>query len=178
MATILLLTLILFNAFGYYSLFVYEKKQARFTELQNIADSDLQVIKMNVAIYTSVGDRDFEYLDKEMCIENKAYHIVKKKIVNDTAYLYYLRNFKQETLQKQLNNIVETQTLTKQSSNKETPLKQLLNNFLKDYISDNIYILVVNYPTQMLDTIILGNASKNMLSSPDLSNLTPPPKVV
>lgn len=136
-----LLALLLYNAFGYYLLFAYEQAQTKAVLLQNIPDSAFQVLKLKVAVYASVEDRAFEYLDKDFIVENKTYHIVKKRIQNDTLNLYYLRDYRQDALRKSLNDILESQTFNNTSTN-DTPIKHLLKSFIKDYIAKDIYVLV------------------------------------
>ena len=175
-ASILLLALLLYNAFGYYITFAYEREQARVTMLQDLPESAFEVIKINAAIYTSVENTDFEYIDQEMALEGKNYHFVKKRIFNDTLNLYYVHNYRQDALQQNLNDIVETQTLTKQT-NGDTPVKQLLKNFLKDYIPNDIYVLVVGFPIKITEFIKINTDVNACLTSPYLSLHSPPPEV-
>ncbi len=175
-AVLSLLALLLYNAFGYYLLFAYEQAQTKVAMLQNIPESDFQVLKLKVAVYASVEDRDFEYLDKDFTFENKTYHIVKKNIQNDTLNLYYLRDYHQDELRKSLNNIVESQILNNTSTN-DTPVKQILKSFLKDYIAKDIYVLVDCCPQ------ILVPESNKITVAPDaaltpayLSLVSPPPE--
>ncbi|MDX2067798.1 MAG: hypothetical protein SFV55_05190 [Haliscomenobacter sp.] len=133
LSAIFLLGLVLYNAFGYHLLLAYEKHQARQTAILHTPESYFKVIKIKVALYTSISDTDFEYVDEELRLENQVYHIVKKRIKNDTAELYYFRNFHQESLTKKsfqfLNNLSSASF-----PNSNNPLKNLLKAFLKDYV--------------------------------------------
>ena len=175
-AAISLLALLLYNAFGYYLLFAYEREQERVSFLQDMPESAFQVLKFNVAVYTSVANTNFEYVNEDLTIENKTYRIVKKIIQNDTLNLYYLHNLRQDELRQNLSDIVESQILNN-TPTKSTPIKQLLKSFLKDYISNDIYVLVgccpktislVKNPIVALDKVLLSA----YLSSP-----SPPPEV-
>ena len=173
---VFLLALLLYNAFGYYALFAYSSEQARVMSLQNLPESAFQVIKFNVALYTSVENTDFEYVNQELTLENKTYNIVKKRIQNDTLYTYYLRNFKQDELRQNFNDIVETQTLNNKSDNNK-PVNLLLKIFLKDYIPNDISILVVQFPDKLSEALTINAAPNTALMSPYLPLHSPPPEV-
>lgn len=123
----------LYNAFGYHLLLVYEKHQAKCIAILQTPESNFKVIKIKVALYTSVADTDFEYVDEELNLENQVYHIVKKRIKNDTAELYYFRDFHQESITKKsfqlLNNLSAAAF-----PNSNNPIKALLKAFLKSYL--------------------------------------------
>ncbi len=175
-APVILLALLLYNAFGYYAYFAYSSEQARVMSLQNLPESAFQVIKFNVALYTSVENTDFEYVNQELTLENKTYNIVKKRIQNDTLYTYYLRNFKQDELRRNFNDIVETQTLNNKSDSNK-PINLLLKIFLKDYIPNDISILVVQFPDKLSETLTINAAPNTALMSPYLPLRSPPPEV-
>lgn len=175
LVSISLLALLLYNAFGYYLLFAYEHKNARIDYLEQLPDEAYQVMSYKLADYAIAHDTDFEYVDKELTLEGKSFHIIKKRILGDTLYLYYLPNFKQDELRQNLNDIVETQSITKQSHS-TSPIKVLLKSFLKDYIPNDIYILVVRYPEEIHEATVLGNTSDKAVVSPYLSLHSPPPE--
>ena len=173
--SITLLALLLYNAFGYYMLFAYASEQARIVSLQNLPESAFQVIKFNLALYTSVENSDFEYVNQELSVGGKNYNIVKKRVINDTLYTYYLRNFKQDELRQNFNDIVETQTLNAKSDNNK-PIKLLLKSFLKDYIPNDISILVVRYTEKLSESNEINVEPKTALMSPYLQLHSPPPE--
>jgi hypothetical protein len=177
LVSILLLALLLYNAFGYYLLFAYEREQQRVVVLQDMPESAFQVLKFNVAVYTSVANTPFEYVNEDLTVENKTYHIVKKRIQNDTLNLCYLHNFRQDELRKNLNDIVESQTLNN-TNTKETPVKQLLKSFLKENITNDIYVLVDCCPEIVPEFSQINVAPPQALLSVYLSVFSPPPEVV
>lgn len=173
----MLLAIVLYNTFGYYMVFAYAQGQARFKAIQNIPDSALQVVKMNLAIYNSLENTDFEYIDKEIFVEGKMYHVVKKRIVDDTLQLYYLRNTKQEALIKNFNAIVETQMLSKQSPDQETPLKLFAKNSSEDYLPTSFdLVLDCRVHGKPLPTTTTW-AIEQMPLSPCLALFSPPPEL-
>jgi hypothetical protein len=174
--SISLLALLLYNAFGYYLLFGYERQKARIDYMQELPESAFQKMSYKLVDYTTIHNTEFEYVDNELIIEGKTFHIIKKRILNDTLHLYYLPNTRQDALRESFSDLVETQTVTKQSDNKGSPLKQLLKNFLKDYIPNDIFVLVVRYPNQMLEAKVLGKATHSVPMSPYLSINAPPPE--
>ncbi len=175
--SISLLALLLYNAFGYYILFSYEQQKNRIDYLQDLPESAFQVMSYKLVDYAAIQNTDFEYVDNELILEGKTYHIIKKRIINNTLQLFYLPNMRQDELRQNFSHIVEAQTVTKQSDNNKSPLKQLIKSFLKDYIPNDIYVLVDCCPkisTKLKNEIVAPDA---VLLSVYLSLCSPPPEV-
>ena len=117
-------------------MFAYQKEQAWVTSMEKAPNSELHVIKLNATLYTFIEDTDFEYVNEDVVINNKSYHIFKKRIQNNILSLYYLRNSHQDAIGKDLKDIVDNQ-LFNGSSSKDTPVKKLMKSFLQDYIPNN-----------------------------------------
>jgi hypothetical protein len=123
---------------GYYLMFAYQEEQAWVSSMEKNHDSEFQVIKLNATLYSFIEDTDFEYVDEDVVINNKSYHIFKKRIQNNILSLYYLRNSHQDAISQDLKDIVDNQ-LFNGSSSKESPVKKLMKSFLQDYIPSNAY---------------------------------------
>jgi type II secretory ATPase GspE/PulE/Tfp pilus assembly ATPase PilB-like protein len=174
-ASISLLALLLYNAFGYYLLFAYEREQARVMALQDMPESAFQVLKFNLAIYTSVQNTDFEYVNEELLVEGKTYNIVKKRVQNDTLQMFYLRNFRQDELRQNLNEIVENQTLSNHSTD-NSPIKQLLKSFIKDYIPQGTFLLLFEPNNLTTEGVVLTATFKRYKDSDYVYLHSPPPE--
>lgn len=118
---------------GYYLMFAYQEEQAWVSAMEKKQDSEFQVIQLNATLYSFIEDTDFEYVNEDVVINNKSYHIFKKRIQNNILSLYYLRNSHQDAISQDLKDIVDNQ-LFNGSSSKESPVKKLLKSFLKDYV--------------------------------------------
>ncbi len=177
LSAILLLALLLYNAFGYYALFAYEHKQAALRNVLNLPDSAFEVVKIKAAIYASVENTDYEYVNEDLTIEDKTYHIVKKRIQNDTLFVYYLRNFKQEELRKNLNEILESQLVNDNTEEGNDPIKQLLKTFLKDYIPNNIFALKLKKTPSNTEGVVLNASIPFFKTGNYLSIHAPPPRI-
>jgi hypothetical protein len=118
---------------GYYLMFAYQEEQAWVSSMEKRHDSEFQVIQLNATLYSFIEDTDFEYVNEDVVINNKSYHIFKKRIQNNILSLYYLRNTHQDAISKDLKDIVDNQ-LFNGSSSKESPLKKLMKSFIKDYV--------------------------------------------
>lgn len=169
-----LLGLLLYNSFGYYLLFAYQRQEAREMALVNMPESLFDVVKVKVALYTSVADTDFEQVNEEMTVGNRTYQIVKKRIKNDTAELYYFRDFHQEALRKTLNDIVLSQTQDDQPGHNQ-PFKHLLKSFIKDYIYDEVFTFSLNPSTETTFVAAALNAAYPSFSTADFHALHAPP---
>jgi hypothetical protein len=121
---------------GYYLMFAYQEEQAWVSSMEKKHDSEFQVIQLNATLYSFIEDTDFEYVNEDVVINNKSYHIFKKRIQNNILSLYYLRNSHQDAISQDLKDIVDNQ-LFNGSSSKESPVKKLLKSFLKDYVANS-----------------------------------------
>lgn len=176
--SISLLGLLLYNAFGYYILFAYLHHDARIQYLEKLPDNAYEVLSYKFSDYNiRTHDTDFELVDKEVVLENKSYHIIKKRIEGNTLYLYFLPNHKQDELRQNLNNIVEIQTFTKQSST-DLPIKILLKSFLKYYITTDIALFFVLNNETVFEHHIKGNTTDCTVTPPYLPFQYPPPQVI
>ena len=177
-AAILLLSLLLFNAAGYYLLFAYEQVQARHMAIQEMPDSNFKIFKFLISPYAHIEDRDFEFTEGQFIVDGKTYNAVKKRIVNDSLQLYCLNNFRQDQLTAQYNDFVTESVFDGANSPLEkSPVKQMLKSFLKDYVSKNIYVLVVNLtaPKTTDEHLKIGVSDDRILTSSTLSVHAPPP---
>ena len=132
-ASLFLVVTLFYNVMGYYLMFAYQEEQAWVSSMEKRHDSEFQVIKLNATLYSFIEDTDFEYVNEDVVINNKSYHIFKKRIQNNILSLYYLRNSHQDVISQDLKDIVANQ-LFNGSSSKESPVKKLLKSFLKDYV--------------------------------------------
>ena len=132
-ASLFLLVSLFYNALGYYLMFAYQDEQAWVSAMQKTPDSEFEVIELNATLYSFIEDTDFEYVNENVIIENKSYHIFKKRIQNNILSLYYLRNSYGDVIGKDLKDIVDNQ-LFDSTPSKNSPIKKLLKTFLQDYI--------------------------------------------
>lgn len=134
---------------GYYLMFAYQEEQAWVASMEKKHDSEFQVIKLNATLYSFIEDTDFEYVNEDVVINNKSYHIFKKRIQNNILSLYYLRNSHQDAISQDLKDIVDNQ-LFNGSSSKESPVKKLLKSFLKDYVANSAVCVDFSLKTTIL----------------------------
>ena len=108
-ASLFLLVTLFYNVLGYYLMFAYQEEQAWVSSMEKIPCSEFQVIQLNATLYSFIEDTDFEYVNEDVIINNKSYHIFKKRIQNNILSLYYLRNSHQDVIGKDLKDIVDNQ---------------------------------------------------------------------
>jgi hypothetical protein len=144
-ASLFLLVTLFYNVLGYYLLFAYQQEQAWITSMEKAPRSELHVIQLNATLYSFIEDTDFESVNEDVVIDNKNYHIFKKRIQNNVLSLYYLRNSHQDAIGKDLKDIVDNQ-LFNGSSSKDTPAKKFMKSFLQDYIPSTA--VSVNFSTK------------------------------
>lgn len=133
-ASLLILVSLFYNVLGFYLIINYQEEQAWVQSMNNIPDSSYSVIKLNASLYSFIEDSDFEFVNENVTVNNKTYHIFKKRIKDNVLSLYYLRNKHQEKIGKDLNDIVNSQ-LFNNTSQKNAPIKKLLKSTIKDYLT-------------------------------------------
>ncbi len=133
-ASLFLLVTLFYNVLGYYLMFAQQEEQAWVASMEKKEASNFKVLRLNATLYTFIEDTDFEYVNENVTLNNKTYHIFKKRIQNNILSLYYLPNTHQDEVGKDLNDIVDNQ-LFNNGSSKESPVKKLLKSFLKDYVA-------------------------------------------
>ena len=144
LTVISLLCLLLFNAFGYYLLSGYQQKKAKIMGYAHLKDADFTIIKLPASLYLHLDNTDFEYSDQVFEYKNETFNKVKQRIVDDTLQIYCVRNIQHEQLKAHFNDYVSGQMDidNNNGSSKESPIKQLLKNFLKEYITDSPYKII------------------------------------
>lgn len=175
-ATLFLLVSLFYNVLGYYLMFKYQGEQAWVSNIEKTPNQEFQVIELNASIYSFVEDTDFEYVNENVIIDNKSYHIFKKRIQNNILSLYYLRNSYGDVIGKNLNDIVDNQLFNSIPS-KDSPVKKLLKSFLKDYIP-NTTICFNFSPKTDLNAEKLTVSPNLELNSGYLTSPYMPPKFV
>ena len=172
-ATLFLLVSLFYNALGYYLMFTQHNEQAWVSDIENTPDSAFKVIELNATLYSFIEDTDFEYVNENVIIENKSYHIFKKRIQNNILSLYYLRNSYGDLIGKDLKEIVDNQMFDSNPSN-NAPIKKLLKTFLQDYIPNSTTTVVFSQnspiPTRKPNITINKKLNSGYLSC----NYTPP----
>lgn len=172
-ASLFLIVTLFYNVMGYYLMFAYQEEQAWVSSMEKRHDSEFQVIKLNATLYSFIEDTDFEYVNEDVVINNKNYHIFKKRIQNNILSLYYLRNSHQDAISQDLKDIVDNQ-LFNGSSSKESPIKKLLKSFLKDYVP-NTAVCFTFSPEKEAEVVVFNENPTASLHSGHLAlSYTPP----
>jgi hypothetical protein len=167
-------TALLYNAVSYYMLYAYKKEQSWINTMKHIPDSKFEVIKVNASLYSFIEDREMEFVNENVVINHKTYHIFKKQIKDNVVHLYYLRNHNQDRISESLKQIVDDELFHSTTSEK-TPLKKLFKTVLNDYIAQQAVVLVWHYTdSDKTEFATLPNAE---LHSGFLKNIYSPPEM-
>ena len=172
-ASLFLIVTLFYNVLGYYLMFAQQEEQAWVASMEKNEVSEFKVIHLNASLYSFIEDRDFEYVNENVTIHNKTYHVFKKRIQNNILSLYYLPNSHQDEVGKSLNDIVDNQ-LFNNSSSKNSPVKKLLKSFIKDYLT-NTAICFTFSPEKEAEVTVFNKNPKESLNSGHLTlSYTPP----
>jgi hypothetical protein len=171
-ALLFLILTLFYNVLGYYVMFADKQEQAWVSAMEKIDDSKFEVIKLNINPYAYIEDSGFEYVNKDMVVNHKTYHVFKNRILKNVLHLYCLKNSNQNVVSKDLKNALNNQLFD--SSSKENPAKKLLKCFQKDFISNDDFCFDINIK-KASDTIkIIFMPQKALLSGYFTTNYPPP----
>ncbi|MDG2433015.1 hypothetical protein [Flavobacterium sp.] len=175
-ALLFILVSLFYNALGYYLMLVQHHEQAWVSTIENKPDAEFQIIELNASIYSFIQDTDFEYVNENVVIDNKSYHVFKKRIQDNILSLYYLPNLYGDVIGKDLNDIVDNQ-LFNSAATKGSPLRKLLKSFLQDFIPTNTSNATPVITLSNDTPIVMFMNPKNILSGYLTASFTPPETV-
>lgn len=180
-AAILLITVFLFNLFGYRLLLNYaqhqsnQKLEANFDN-NNYNEAELITVKVPLSLPYQNNQQDFERVDGEIKINGKIYKFVKRKISNGELLLMCLPDHKKMELQsakdeffKYANDLVQSKSSKKSDHSKAGAFKNLVgeyDNYTNQLTSHFSLTNIVDYT--------ISNGLKYLPSSPHLSPDQPP----
>ncbi len=176
-ASLFLVVTLFYNVLGLYTIFAEQQEQIWVNSMEKTDESNFEVIEVAINPYAYIVDSGFEYANEDLVIDNKTYHVFKKRIVNNVLKLYCLKNFHNESLTKKLKKIVDSQ-LFDTNSNKENPSKKLMKSFVQDYIPNDSNNLVIS-TAKLISPVILNscNREEDLLSGYFTTNYPPPDMV-
>ncbi|WP_431242184.1 hypothetical protein ACQ9BO_20015 [Flavobacterium sp. P21] len=177
-ASLFLIVTLFYNVLGFYIMFAEQQEQVWVTAMEKTEDINFEVIEIQIDPYAYVVDSGFEEVNEDFTIENKTYHVFKKRIVNNVLKLYCLKNYHFKVFSKDLKKIVDSQIFDT-SSNKENPSKKIMKSFITDYIPINNKIdLVVTASKAFYATKLCPYTPKSDLLSGYFTTVSPPPDMV
>ena len=142
LAAILLITLFLFNLFGYRILFNYAQQQSDIRleaslDKEEYNEADLLTIKVPLSVPYQTDREDFERVDGEINYQGKIYKYVKRKMAKGELVLLCLPDHNKMQLQsakeeffKLANDLVQSNHSKKSDHSKVSVFKNLTGDYL------------------------------------------------
>ncbi|CAD0001019.1 MULTISPECIES: hypothetical protein [Flavobacterium] len=176
-ASLFLIVTLFYNVLGFYIMFAEQQQQVWVNAMEKTDNANFEIIEIKINPYAYVVDSGFEEVNEDLVIENKTYHVFKKRILNNVLKLYCLKNSHREVLSNDLKKIVDSQIFDT-DSNKENPSKKLIKSFIQDYIPNDT-INLVSTTTKLVFPVTLNSYSpKEDLLSGYFTTNYPPPNMV
>lgn len=175
-ASLFLVVILFYNVLGLYTMFADQQQQTWVNTMEKTADSNFEVIEVAINPYAYIVDSGFEYANEDLVIDNKTYHVFKKRIVNNVLKLYCLKNVHDQALSINLKKIVDSQ-LFDTNPGKENPSKKLIKSFIQDFIANDTITLVITAKLVLPIILNSGNPKGNLLSGFFTANYPPPDMV-
>jgi hypothetical protein len=170
-----------YNILGHYLVLIYQQQVTTnyFSQSladDNIPDDDLFIVKVPVSLYLPAKNTDFEPITGSFEYKGKFYDMVKRKVANDTLYIYCANNHQKQELATQLAAYVKSYVVdfenTKNGTNKN---EQVQKSFAKDYLIVVTYRLFSFYNCANCEKCVIAVCS--FPAVPLISIPSPPPEV-
>jgi len=171
---IFLILLLLFNALGFYGLFVGLRYKTAADLVERLdrdeyLDEETVTLKIPMAIPYHL-DSDYERVNGEIEHNGEFFRLVKQKLEKDTLYIVCIKDFDSKRIKQALADYVKTFTdkpLDAKSAGK------ILTGFIKDFLPTSIEIQPAsagwNYSVSLADNF-------ESFSSRSLAVVSPPPR--
>lgn len=152
--TLVLTTTFLYNVAGIY-LYTSEINESNWVEtIEKTANLDYKVLRLNATVYSFMEDSDFEYVNENITVDNKVYHIFKKRVQNNIISFYYLPNHHQSaTLNKLKQSLDASNGVDHKKNNSQNSFK-LVKDFVPSIAFDLPSYQVVDYAQKAVDTTL------------------------
>jgi hypothetical protein len=165
---------------GYYILYFVQQidvKQGitQTIERGNISEEDFIVFGIPITLpYQS--ERDSERLEGDFEYEGKHYEMVKKRLKNDTLYVYCINNVAQERLKANLSKHTAAHVGEPVGNQARKSAEKIIKHIIKDYLSQPAAVLSAHLQNNALLTTPVHYLLP--VSSVALLVPSPPPKSV
>lgn len=154
LVTLLLTSTFLYNAAGIY-LFTSEINESNWVEtIENTEHLDYKVLRLNATVYSFMEDSDFEYVNENITVDNKVYHIFKKRVQNNIISFYYLPNHHQSAIINKLKQSLDQSNGVDHKKNNNQNSFKLVKDFVPSVAFDLPSYQVVDYAQKAVDTTL------------------------
>ncbi len=172
--SIFLVFLLLFNALGFYGLFIglrYKTGQDLAQRLDNHQYSDDETITLKVPMALPYRpDSEYERVDGEIEHQGEFYRLVKQKLEKDTLFIVCIKDHNSKRIKQALADYVRTFT-DKPVDTKQTT--KTFGGFIKDFLPSTIEITQVT--SGWNHSVALTNFLNSFISR-SISVFSPPPQ--
>ncbi len=170
---IILFTSLFHNALEYYLVIAFQKEKSWIDTVLDKPESEFKVIKLNATLYSFIEDTELERVNENIIIDNKVYHIFKKRIKDNILNLYYLGDENQSVIDVSLKKLIDAQP---DSDSNNSPIEKLIKSFSKDYTFSSDITFSFSYALK-IDKEINKQPNQLLLLGHSLQNYTPPKSV-
>ena len=166
---------------GHYLVLIHQQQVARLNFSQTlkndqIPDDDLFIIKIPASLYVPAKNTDFEPISGSFEHKGKFYDMVKRKVENDTLYIYCANNHKKQFLASQLADYVKSYVVDFDNGKAKNETNKLLKSFAKEYLPSPTFGFLTNYAHINSENNNV-NVNVSFPAMPLISIPSPPPEV-
>jgi len=175
-ASLFLITALFYNVLGFYRIFAEQQEQVWVAAMEQTDDTNFEIIEVTINPYGYIVDSGFENANEDIVVDNKGYHVFKKRIQDNVLKFYCLRKV-DEMFSTDLKKIVDTH-LFDTNSNKENSNKKIIKSFIKDFLPTNSSISLAAVARNTFLVTSLSYHPKSALLTGYFTMNYPPPNMV
>lgn len=135
-----LVFLLIYNMIGHYLVLIYQQRAVQIHFSQTLADDqipndDLFIIKVPASLYVPAKNTDFEPISGSFEYKGKFYDMIKRKVENDTLYIYCANNHQKQFYAAQLVDYIKSYVVDFEDGKSKNESNKLLKTFAKEYLA-------------------------------------------
>ncbi len=175
LTAIFLVLLLLFNALGFFGLFVgltYKSRQDLVQRLDNedYLEEETVTLKVPLALPYHIDSDEYERVDGEIEHNGEFYQLVKQKLEKDTLYIVCIKDHDSKRIKQALTDYVKTFT------DKPIDAKhngKIFTGFIKDFLPSSMEISTAS---SGWNSTVASTALYDSFSSRSIAVVSPPPQ--
>ena len=176
LTAIFLVLLLLFNALGFFGLFVGLRYKTRQDLVQRLDDNDYLeeetvTLKVPLALPYHIDSEEYERVDGEIEHNGEFYQLVKQKLEKDTLYIVCIKDHDSKRIKQALSDYVKT--FTDKPIDAKHSVKSF-SGFIKDFLPSSIEITSAS---SGWNYTVAVTSLRDSFSNRSIAVFSPPPQI-
>lgn len=172
---IFLVALVLFNALGFYGLFIGLRYKTVYDLTQRLdsneySEEETVMLKIPMALPYHIDSEIYERIDGEIEHQGEFYRLVKQKLERDTLYIVCIKDHDSKRITQALSDYIKT-FAAKPADSKQTA--KFFSGFIKDFLPSSVNVASA---TLGWSCTVSSIGLSDSFNSRSIAVFSPPPK--